>query len=177
MSRTVEKATPEQNAALVKAIETWHHWMRDIELRVGLVAVRNEDGPALTHHGHPCLAKVRRLGERDRLLTRLDAVIEIDAEAFDDLGDGQQLALIDHELTHLELVSDRAGTPKLARDGRPKLRLRPDDYFLTGFFDVVARHGNEACERLGLARVLHRVGQQLTFAWQDGSEMRMERRA
>ena len=62
----------------------------------------------------------------------------------------KQRALLDHEVAHLELVRDDAGKVKTDDAGRPRLRIRPHDYQTGGFWDVIERHKEAACEAVCL---------------------------
>jgi PHD/YefM family antitoxin component YafN of YafNO toxin-antitoxin module len=122
-------------------------------LRIGLVMVEpnrdaegNRTGHAITRMGTPVVAKISKVSIEKRVHTPFEAIVLIDAERWESMRDDQQKALLDHELTHLELVRDEAGKVVQDDDLRPKIRLRPDDWVLTGFLDVVKRHGDAAVE-------------------------------
>lgn len=74
----------------------------------------------------------------------------------------RRLALLDHELTHLEVV-EQGGKFKVTGDGRPKIYMRPDDWTFTGFKEIVERHGTESYEYEEVAWL---VGEQLNFAFE-----------
>lgn len=147
MAKTVTKADSEVMEVMIDMLTQHHRDLLEVEVKIGVVMVSNPDGPAVTHAGAAALAKVRKLNERDRLLTGYDAIIEVDALEYGELSPSRRSALFDHELTHLEIArGTRSGHVKYNADGRPKLQMRPDDWTLTGFADVVERHGTEANE-------------------------------
>lgn len=104
------------------------------------------DEPAVKLHGYPCAAIISVIPYKQRVDKRADAEIVIDADAWDDMTEPQQMALLDHEITHLEIVTDKDGLVKTDDQGRPKLRLRIHDWQIGGFREVVMRHGSDAPE-------------------------------
>lgn len=102
-------------------------------------------GPAVTLGGYACIAKVKLMPVKDRAAGRADVEIVLDGDRWDELSAEEQDAVIDHELTHLELVVDDDG---LRRDDldRPKLRIRKHDHQFGWFDSVVRRHGAVSIE-------------------------------
>jgi hypothetical protein len=70
----------------------------------------------------------------------------IDGDRWRDWTEQRQLALIDHELTHLAIVRDEDNNIKLDDCCRPKLKLKPHDAQVGVFYSVMARHGVEALD-------------------------------
>jgi hypothetical protein len=95
--------------------------------------------PALKLHGNACAAIVRITSQRDRAAGLADAIIAIDKNVWYNLSEPRQVALIDHELTHLECED-------CDDDERPDLKMRKHDWELHGFEDVILRHGPAALE-------------------------------
>jgi hypothetical protein len=77
---------------------------------------------------------------------RADAEILIDMEQWEKLTDNQRLALLDHEITHLEVQVDDVGLVKTDDQGRPKLKLKLHDWQLGGFRSIAQRYGADAIE-------------------------------
>jgi len=103
-------------------------------------------GPALKHQGYPAGAVVKIIELKDRAAGRGDSEIVIDGDQWELWSELERDALIDHELTHLELVTDKDGV--LIRDDleRPRLKSRKHDHQF-GWFDCVARrHGESSFE-------------------------------
>jgi hypothetical protein len=145
---TFRKASKEIQEAIIKTMADYHGAKADAGVKVLTLMVsptldENDDpvGPAITVAGHKAAAKTKILSLKDRVVTGCDAETQIDADVWDESSDEERTALIDHELTHLELrVDDQGGVIRDDVD-RPKLRIRKHDRQF-GFFDVVAhRHG------------------------------------
>lgn len=116
--------------------------------------------PALTLAGCTVAAKIKLCSARDRVLTGSDVILETAADIWGVLNERQQEALLAHELEHLVLRMDKDGKTPL-RDqftGRVKLNMRPDDYLLTGFYDVAKEYGRDSMEVGRLAYMLHNSG-------------------
>jgi len=111
------------------------------------------DGPAVKHGGYPAVASIKAVPGKDRLTKRYDAELLIDRTLWDGFSDQHRRALLDHELMHLEVKTDDAGSPVLDDLGRPKLKMRPGDWNAgDGFKAVVERHGDYADEFDALRR-------------------------
>ena len=139
------------------AMERWHPdlWSKRVKVAVLMVdPPRNSDGlvtgPALKHAGAPCAGVCSVASETIRVLCGVDAVIRIASDIWPDLGEDGQLALLDHELEHLEIVDGQH------RDERPKLGMVQHDYVLAGFRSVIKRHGPAALEVMSARAVRER---------------------
>lgn len=102
-------------------------------------------GAALKLGGYHAAAIVRVVGLKDRVKGHGDAEVIVDGDRWDEWSEERKAAILDHELTHLELIVDEDG---VKRDdyGRPRLRCRLHDRQF-GWFDAVARrHGPDAVE-------------------------------
>ena len=112
---------------------------------------RNKDGiqtgPALMVHGCPAAACIRGSKLEERVAGRADAIIHIDGDRVKHWPVATLMAVLDHELQHIELEKNAAtGVPVLDDVGRPKIKMRPHDHDF-GWFDVIAkRHGSAAVE-------------------------------
>lgn len=164
MSKSYEKANPDVMRLLEAVVKQHHKDLAKEGVRVGVTMVECEDGPAVTHAGQPCAAKVELVTLAKRVHAPVDAIIQVDEAIWKELNGEARNALIDHEVTHLELVRDAKEKVKRAADGRPKIRLRPDDWMLTGFAEVVKRHGRAALEYQALRSLDEQHGQ-LLFDW------------
>lgn len=132
-------------------------------------APRNETtgepkGPALTHANWPAAALVKVNSQKDRVEGKSDATILLDGDQWPDWSDGRKAAVIDHELYHLEVQRDQEGGIKLDDANRPKLKIRPHDWQLSGFAAIAERHGQDAFE-VEAARLLKDKHGQLLFPW------------
>lgn len=120
--------------------------------------------PAIKHHGVRALGLCRRIGLKDRAMGRGDAEIILDADWWAEATADQARALLDHELTHLEVMTDKHGRWEWDDLHRPKLRLRPHDYEFGWFVEMARRHGAAAQERIQAKTLLDASGQWL---WPD----------
>ncbi len=152
-------------ALAAKVLNQWHPDLRDLGVRVQLLfAVSDTDTPAVKHGGYPALATVRIVPLKDRLTKGYDAEMLVCRTNWQDMSGPQRMALLDHELSHIDPVKKEVKQPKgyegepqyftpLDDLGRPKLKLKPGDWCAgDGFADVVARHGDAAAEFEGLRR-------------------------
>lgn len=112
-------------------------------------------GPALKHGGGKALAKIKIANQIERALSKgADLVLRIDSHEWEGLSDESRVALLDHELTHVTFAVDQDGLTKRDDEtGKPKIVLRADDFVLTGFHEVIERHGEHAIEYQSLRKV------------------------
>lgn len=152
-----------------QAMRQWHLRLLDAEVRIGVLWANCDDGPALRRNGYPLLATIKPLGLDWRVLTGVDAVLKIDERGYGDLDDETRLALVDHELSHINTIDNdepalsdkdpatgRVKDTNVKRDdiGRPRLRTVPGDWNGgDGFKAVVERHGESAVEFINARRV------------------------
>jgi hypothetical protein len=159
MSTIYEKA-PEYVVALAREVMgQYHQRLIDAEVRIDFLFGRasldengNTTGPALRIGGHRVDGYCRIISLRDRVKGNGDAEIAVDGDDWGDWDEDYQRALLDHELTHIELVVKNG---VLLRDDahRPKLRCRSHDWEF-GFFDEVARrHGPASYELRALQQM------------------------
>jgi hypothetical protein len=127
-----------------------------------------EDGePAVKCHGYPAQAVVSVIPYKQRVDKRADAEIILDEQNWVDLTEPQQRALLDHEITHLQMQTDENGFVKTDDVGRPKLKLRLHDFQLGGFRTIAKRYGADAPE-VKLARDFEeRFGEDLLVQKQE----------
>lgn len=105
-----------------------------------------QTGPALQVHGCQAAACIRASKLEERVAGRSDAIIHIDGDRLKHWPVATLMAVLDHELQHIELEKNTSGVPVLDDIGRPKIRMRPHDHDF-GWFDVIAkRHGAAAVE-------------------------------
>lgn len=121
----------------------------------------------LKHQGYDAGAVVRITPLKDRALGVADATIVVDRCGWLALSQRQRDALIDHELTHLEIKTDEEEgvddpVPIFDALGRPKLLMRRHDHQF-GWFDEVAKRHGQASPEVRQARVLMETSGQLYF--------------
>ncbi|HYH69400.1 MAG TPA: putative metallopeptidase [Urbifossiella sp.] len=165
MGKSVRNADPDTLNTLARVMRLWHPDLTEAGVQVGVIMVSNTDGDAIKSGGYAVLACIKPVGLKDRLPKEYDAELQIDEHVWDNLREEQRLALLDHELCHINL---RRVPPKqlseLRRDDplapwwqlddldRPKLKSVPGDWNAgDGFKAVVERHGKHAIEYLNLS--------------------------
>lgn len=149
---------------LLARVQTdWHKDLAAVEARVQILfasADPEDENPKapVKHGGYPARATIRVVPTKDRLVKGYDAEMLVDRDWWGCASEARRVALLDHELSHLEVVTKtkekrEPGVP-IDRDavqyddlGRPKLRLRKADYASSdGFLSVIERHGDNAVE-------------------------------
>jgi len=142
---TYELAGEEIKETLAAVIDEYQPQLRDAGLLVDVLLAHapsdaNGDkvGPAVQLHGYPCYATIRIVGLRDRVAGRGDAELILDGDHCDTWPEAQLRAILDHELTHLELRVSDGGHVRRDDIDRPLLRIRKHDRQF-GWFDCVAR--------------------------------------
>lgn len=168
MPTTYSKAKPPILDLLADAIARYHGPLKEAEVTVGVLCAwpGPDDEHPVKLHGYPCLATIRVTPYRQRVHGIEDAVITLDGPAWAQKTEAEQLAILDHELQHLELVRDRDGILKADDQGRPKLKLRLHDWQLGGFEVIAQRHGQAAAE-VQAFRAERDQYYQSVFAWSD----------
>lgn len=177
---TYARADAEALRIVKDQMEKYHSELLDAEVTIDVLFAHasvdengDQKGVALKHHGYRAAAVVRIVSLKDRTKGMADAEIVIDGDEWPTIPDDQRDALIDHELTHLELKLDDE-TGLVVRDdlGRPKLKMRLHDWQF-GFFDaVVRRHGLASPESLQINNFLDDPArkQLYLFGGEDGEK-------
>ena len=107
-------------------------------------------GPAIKNHGYPAAALVKVTSHKDRVAGLPDAVIILDGDQWPEWSEERRGAVLDHELEHLKLKTDREGAVRSDDNGRPLLKVKPHDFQVGGFSAVIDRHGEQAVEAQAL---------------------------
>jgi hypothetical protein len=127
-------------------------------------APTSEDAPAISAAGYKALAQIKIVSLKDRVAGLADATILFDEPEWVGAPDARKDAIIDHELTHLELKLNKFAQVKTDDAGRPKLSIRLHDFHHGGFFDIVRRHQMAAVEAEAVEEVHKRFQQGFLFA-------------
>jgi hypothetical protein len=117
-------------------------------------------GPALKLHGVPAFATVKIMSVADRVAGAEDIRIVLDGDSWPEHTEERQLAIADHELTHV-LVDDDGKTDDAER---PVLKMRHHDYDGGLFFEVCERHGMEEPQTEALLAAYAKARQLELFA-------------
>ena len=138
-----------------EVMATYHQDLLMVDVKIKPVLVKKVDkhgevSPCLKLGGYAVAGLARVTTHKQRFLGYPDGLIEIDGAGWANKPPETRKALIDHELHHFVVKrdpdSDNPNAPLLDDLGRPKLELRPDDFFVTGFYCVAERHGEFAGE-------------------------------
>lgn len=171
MSKIYTPAPVELLAQITRIMGDHHPHLVDAGVTIGctlVAAPAGKDGeisgPALRCRGWPALAVISITSLRDRAGGMPDARIQLDQSHWETASLDDQDAIIDHELEHLIVLLNTVGKVKYDSAGRPKLKLRPHDYELGGFFSLIQRRGALAAEAKAYIR-LHQSMTQQSFHW------------
>lgn len=154
---TYTKADPgeEVHELLAEVMREHHPKLAECGARVGVVWAYCPGGHAIKHGGYPAAATIKVVSQRDRVTKEIDAEMLIDQHFWANCKDRHKAALLDHELSHLDVVplppeERRTGSLvwwKTDDGGRPKLKGVKGDWSAgDGFKAVVHRHGDFAVE-------------------------------
>ncbi len=154
MPRTFEKLDPSHkiHKRLAAMMSRFHFPLKEAGVTVDVMLVRNvtKDGeeidPALQHQGYAALMTIKINGLSDRAECKADATIKVDGHHWDEWSDERLDAILDHELTHLELKTDDDGAVVRDDINRPVLRARKHDQQYGWFNEIAKRHGEDAIE-------------------------------
>jgi len=169
MPITYEKAKADVQALINQVIADYHEDLKEYEVRVSAVMARNvsDDGlvlPAVKLNGYPCAATVRIISYKNRVCGLPDAQITIDEDTWNAAPEETRIALLDHELTHLEVSKDADGCVRTDDAGRPKLTTRLHDHQFGWFGEVAKRHGDASYE-VQQAKAFANLNGPLFFGW------------
>lgn len=119
---------------------------------------------ALTKNGIKALGVTRKIPLKDRALGRADAEIVLDGDWWEKATADEQTALLDHDLHHIAVKTDKSGNIQYDDLGRAQIVLRKHDVEV-GWFKVIAeRHGEASQERIQAKAIMDCSGQ---YFWPD----------
>lgn len=163
LDRVIEEYFPELDALAVR-----------LRIEVLMAATDDDSRPALAKGGHRCGAIIAVVKAEERANGGPDLRLKIDRALW--LGEDEegQDALLHHELMHVvpkyEDPFAKDKVQELDPYGRPVVKLRKDDWMLSGFRRTVEIFGRESHERRALDRVEESLGQR-TFAFARAAEL------
>jgi Putative phage metallopeptidase len=162
---TSYRECPDEVADRAKRLRQQYHLeLIEADVTICLLFASNPDGTAIMHNGWPAQALCRKNNLRDRVAGLADATIVIDEDLWADLSEPRRLALLDHELHHLTVARNKVGGIKYDDANRPKLSIRPHDYQMGGFHELVRRHAAASAESVAYVDLTRRwVQMELTF--------------
>lgn len=170
MSLIYEKAPEEVNSLITKVMEKYHNELFIAGVKVAATMVsklgkEDELVPCLKVRGAQAYACIHTVRPSQRLRVQHDAELTIDAFLWEDMGMPQKIAILDHELTHLAIRLDKQGKPKLDDHGFIRLRCVNHDYDISGFYQIVRRHGMKSIEWNRVSSVYNAVEKEI-LEWQ-----------
>lgn len=171
-----EKAKDGVYALVSKILEKYHGELHKAGVTVDVLMASpttnqkgEASGPPLKRNGYAVTAITKIVSLPDRVAGLSDAMLKIDAEQWKAMSDKQRNALIDHELTHLIVKTDKNGATVTDDLDRPKLQMRKHDREIGWFDEVVRRHERESIEYQAFDAMAAAVSQmQLPFMRQVG---------
>lgn len=163
---TYKKPDADMVRLVRQVMEKHHEHLCEVGVRVYLLVAHaptkngTRKGAAIKHHGHAALAKVWIVPDKLRVAGLGDAEILIDGDRWPDMSLARRIAVLDHELTHLELAGEQEDPA-----ARPKLRIRHHDRQFGWFDEVAERHGVESIEVEQAKRLMNEAGQLYLGDW------------
>ena len=133
----------ELDAFIAEVRDRIHPLLGDVSIE-GMLVSKTDMTVPMFKDGFRVLAQIRVTPRRLCAYGMPMVTIDVEELFWLDASEEVRTALIDHELCHL-------GQPDEDKNGNIKLHLVPHDYVLTGFKDVVARHGVNAIETIEIA--------------------------
>ena len=168
---TYSNATNDAATLLSELMQAHYPKLVEVELRVGLLfacATRDKNGepkgPAVKHNGWPAAATVRIVNHKDRVAGLPDVQIVVDGDKWSEWEEKTQRATLHHELEHIELQYDQEGNLKTDDCFRPKVKLRPHDFQLGWFHNIIEKYERHAFEAQALFEAAKQWHQQM-FQW------------
>lgn len=166
MSTRYDKCGPDVTKLVKQAMKDWHTDLHEQGVTVQCVFAYATDKkgrplPGVKRNGVPGAAKVGITSLQDRARGIPDAKVTIDGFVWDRLDEQERVALIDHELEHLQLKGGKEPRDDL---DRPKLKMKRHDWEVWGFESIVKRHGVKALDFQAAQQFRDKFGQLLMWA-------------
>jgi len=167
---TYWKADDSIHNILSELITNYHPDIDESQAKICILFAARVKGPAVKHGGYPAFATVKINSLKDRVMKGFDAEILIDATEWRKSNPTQQRALLDHELSHIEVKRKKPVKNKKSKEsddgdndgssqtvakeeimtddiGRPKLATKKADWNVgDGFASIVRRYGENSVE-------------------------------
>lgn len=170
MSKSYQQ-TNELDAMIAKLIEEkpYHKDLHVTGATVQVLFYHGGDIAPLTHRGVTCFACIELVPLKYRTLGLLDATIIIDWEQWKTMDELRQIALVDHELYHLQIKKLKDGSNATDDLGRPKMFMRPHDIEIGWFVEIAKEHKEASIEVMQATSMATTYRQQLfRFALKNG---------
>jgi hypothetical protein len=133
----ISKETIEGKSVFKLITEVLKRWKKDLSsARIGAAWMV---GKKPDKDGVVTLGRMKKCSELERQLHQLDAIVLLNQDYWRMLKDEQRLALVHHELCHLDQALDSNGELAYDGHGERKWRLRKHD--VEEFNEVIRSHG------------------------------------
>ena len=150
MATTYQKCDETVRELLDELLQKHRSDLIDAQATIELLFAFGTDGkPALKKSGQVVLGRCKINSLQDRAEGKADATITLDGDRWPKMNDRRRLALLHHELTHI----DRWEPGDKDRDdlGRPALAARHGDWNFDGFHRILDLYGEDSVEHRNLA--------------------------
>jgi hypothetical protein len=136
---------------LIAAVEKYRPDLVELGVIIDTLICENVDDDGETYdavklHGLPAYATIGVNSLQRRALGDGDALIKVDGHKWKKLTEAQRVALMHHEIEHIELTIDEDEGQLLDDLGRPRFKLKPHSWELGGFESVARVHGENSIE-------------------------------
>lgn len=138
---------PDVDSCIEKIKAEFHVELKIVTVVALFVFDDESSEPVLKHQGYPAGAVVSITPLKERCLGIADALIVVDRAGWVAMSQRQREALVDHELTHLTVATDKeTGAPLCDARGRPKVVMRMHDHQFGWFDEIAEQHGENSPE-------------------------------
>lgn len=149
MAKSFRRSSASTRAILDKVMEMYYPDLIEYKISIDLMDAFTSDGkPAVMHHGKPAYAVIKQVSLKDRAKGNGDVEITIDEYRFSQLSERSQMALLDHELHHLEFKLNKDDQRSVDDLGRFLFTMKPHDIEFGWFNTVAARWGSDSIESM-----------------------------
>jgi hypothetical protein len=109
--------------------------------------------------GIRCYGVCRKIGPKERAKGFGDAEIVLDGDWWDSVSEKEALAVLEHELMHVQVLTNQDGSPKTDDSGRPKIKMRAHSYEVGHFIEIAEWHGKHSIEYKQMHAIFDKGGQ------------------
>lgn len=178
MATTFTKADDATRRFILGVMKFYHPEAARVDVTLDILLASNPDGPAVKYGGYPVAAKFKINNLEQRAKGAADATLIIDDSYWNNASKPERTALIDGEITHIELKRlkpekiPEGQSDNIKRDdvGRPLFKIRKFDFNVGGFLEVVERHGAKYVSAQNVAVVKERF-EQMEFPWAEAETL------
>lgn len=121
--------------------------LTEFNVKIGIIAVNNIDRIGVVLPAFDTLPyEVKICSSKNRALNKLDAIIYIDHNYYDNASEKEKHAIIFGAYNQIEIIKDKDGIPSSRDDGAVKLRVKKPDIIFTGFIQCLEKFGFDSPE-------------------------------